>query len=61
MDTKEIEKAAYKASKLTGAERINFIMQFYPNDKYHWGDILNIADRLRKEERQEFICKYIKL
>ena len=57
MEDTEIRAAAYSASLLTGADRINFVMQSYPNAKQHWGDILNIADRLRKENH-DFICKY---
>ena len=54
MEEKEIREAAYSAARLTGADRIEFIMQSYPNAKHQWGDILNLADRLNKD----FICKY---
>ena len=57
MEEKEIREAAYSASLLTGAERIEFVMNSYPNAKHQWGDILNIADRLRRQN-DEFLCKY---
>lgn len=58
MEKKELREAAYSASLLSGADRIEFIMNSYPNAKQQWHDILNIADRLRKDNRKEFMCKY---
>ena len=57
MEEKELREAAYSAAQLTGADRIEFVMNSYPNAKYQWGDIFNLADRIRKNDNS-FICKY---
>lgn len=57
MDEKELKEAAEAAAQLTGADRIEFVMKSYPNAKYQWGDIFNLADRIRKNDNS-FICKY---
>lgn len=56
MKKEEIKEAAYSASKLNGADRINFVYESYPNAKDDWGEIFKLARMLNKGEID--ICKY---
>lgn len=54
MEEKEIREAAFSASKLNGAERIEFVYNSYQNQKQHWAEILQLADTFSQDK----VCKY---